>query len=366
VSKIIVGPAQLLTSRLGNRYKIYPQPDMPGCDCFFWMLLWLTLLERVHYNGKLEPDDFVFPAISSNGVVHRGEHISHDAVQAWINEATTGAGIPRGAGDSFTTHTYRRGGAQWRWMFAPVGERWTMARVRWWGSWAENENVSVRTSSNTSRLTSEKQISVIHSLGTSLTSSRLTRMTTVMPCVPHRTRLMVPCLVSTGLSSLCAHRIYSTCGSSSQLTLPICGVTYAPSQMWLSPARTDSAALLPCARHWCSTHTMGTCDEVTSPQHPSHPSRNKRSLHQYSPSILLRVAPALVHSPRRAWTSQTFLCGVLMGAMLPRRTPGSTSSGTGQKPILDAACMWPSETGQPNGSEGRTKPSSARSTTSVL
>ncbi|KAG1845207.1 hypothetical protein F4604DRAFT_1937121 [Suillus subluteus] len=123
-----------------NWYKIYPQPDMPGCDCFFWMLLWLALLERVHYNGELKPDDFVFPAIGSNGIVHRGEHISHDAVQAWIDEATTGAGIPRGAGDSFTTHTYRCGGAQWHWMFAPVGERWTLARVRWWGSWAENEN----------------------------------------------------------------------------------------------------------------------------------------------------------------------------------------------------------------------------------
>ena len=139
------GPVQFPIScplTLGNRYKLYPQPDMPGCDCFFWMLLWLTLLERVHYNSQLVPDDFVFPAISSNGIVHRGEHISHDAVQAWIDEATTGTGISRGAGDNFTTHTYRRGGAQWRWMFAPVGERWTLARVRWWGSWAENENVS--------------------------------------------------------------------------------------------------------------------------------------------------------------------------------------------------------------------------------
>ncbi|KAG1818925.1 hypothetical protein EV424DRAFT_1295199, partial [Suillus variegatus] len=54
----------------------------------------------------LEPADFVFPAISSNGIVNRGKHISHNAVQAWINEATTGAGIPRGAGDGFTTHTY--------------------------------------------------------------------------------------------------------------------------------------------------------------------------------------------------------------------------------------------------------------------
>ncbi|KAG1906357.1 uncharacterized protein F5891DRAFT_1138182 [Suillus fuscotomentosus] len=123
-----------------NRYKLYPQPDLPGCDCFFWLLLWLTFLEVAHYGRKLEPEDYIFPAIGANGIVHCGEPISHDTVQAWIDEATTEAGIPRGTGDNFTTHTYRRGGAQWRWMFAPIGQRWTLARVRWWGSWAENEN----------------------------------------------------------------------------------------------------------------------------------------------------------------------------------------------------------------------------------
>jgi integrase len=102
----------------------------------------LALLKHIHYNGKLEPDDFIFPAIGSNGIIHHGEHISHDAVQAWINEATTGAGIPRGGGDSFTTHTYHHSRAQWCWMFMPVGEWWILARVRWWGAWAENENIS--------------------------------------------------------------------------------------------------------------------------------------------------------------------------------------------------------------------------------
>ncbi|KAG0705254.1 hypothetical protein DFH29DRAFT_997043 [Suillus ampliporus] len=78
--------------------------------------------------------------MGANGIVHCGEPISHNTIQAWIDEATMEAGIPRGAGDNFTTHTYRRGGAQWHWMFAPVGQRWTLTRVRWWGSWAENEN----------------------------------------------------------------------------------------------------------------------------------------------------------------------------------------------------------------------------------
>ncbi|KIN97313.1 hypothetical protein M404DRAFT_97832, partial [Pisolithus tinctorius Marx 270] len=25
-------------------------------------------------------------------------------------------------------------------MYAPVGQRWTLARVRWWGGWAEGEH----------------------------------------------------------------------------------------------------------------------------------------------------------------------------------------------------------------------------------
>ncbi|KAG2352816.1 hypothetical protein BDR07DRAFT_1268012 [Suillus spraguei] len=58
------------------------------------MLLWLALLECIHYNGELEPEDFVFPATGSNGIIHHGEHISHNTVQAWINKATTSAGIP--------------------------------------------------------------------------------------------------------------------------------------------------------------------------------------------------------------------------------------------------------------------------------
>jgi len=27
-------------------------------------------------------------------------------------------------------------------MFAPVGKRWTLQQVRWWGGWAEGEHVS--------------------------------------------------------------------------------------------------------------------------------------------------------------------------------------------------------------------------------
>ncbi|KAG1870629.1 hypothetical protein DFJ58DRAFT_652909 [Suillus subalutaceus] len=119
-----------------NHYKIYPRPDMPACDNFFWTLVWIKWLELFHYARTLQLNDFVFPAMSANGVMHPGQPISHDTVQKWINELTAGAGIL----GNFSTHCFRRGGAQYSFMFAPVGQRWTLAKVRWWGGWAEGEH----------------------------------------------------------------------------------------------------------------------------------------------------------------------------------------------------------------------------------
>ncbi|KAG1767407.1 hypothetical protein EDD22DRAFT_819284 [Suillus occidentalis] len=121
-----------------NHYKIYPRPNMPACDSFFWTLVWIKWLEELPgaYARTLQPNDFIFPAMSANGVMHPGQPISHDAVQKWINESTVGAGIL----GNFSTHCFRRGGAQYSFMFAPVGQRWTLAKVQWWGGWAEGKH----------------------------------------------------------------------------------------------------------------------------------------------------------------------------------------------------------------------------------
>ncbi|KAG1848957.1 hypothetical protein DFJ58DRAFT_729717 [Suillus subalutaceus] len=119
-----------------NHYKIYPRPDAPACDSFFWTMVWIKWLESFHYGRTLQPNDFLFPVMSANGVMHPGQPISHDTVQKWINESTTGAGIH----GNFPTHCFRQGGAQYWFMFAPVGQRWTLAKVRWWGGWADGEH----------------------------------------------------------------------------------------------------------------------------------------------------------------------------------------------------------------------------------
>ena len=134
---VAIDAEDLLIWLLGNHYQLYPQPQLPASDCFLWLSVWMRWLEVYHYGRELDPGDCLFPSMGASGVVQPREPLSHDTVQKWINEATTGAGI-RG---SFSTHCFRRGGAQYRFMFAPVGERWTLAMVRWWGGWAENEHV---------------------------------------------------------------------------------------------------------------------------------------------------------------------------------------------------------------------------------
>ncbi|KAG2054411.1 hypothetical protein BDR06DRAFT_832664, partial [Suillus hirtellus] len=72
-------------------------------------------------------NDFLFPAMSANGIMHPGQPISHNTVQKWINKSTTGAGIH---GD-FLTHCFHQGGAQYWFMFTPVGQWWMFAKVHW-------------------------------------------------------------------------------------------------------------------------------------------------------------------------------------------------------------------------------------------
>ncbi|KAI6095655.1 hypothetical protein EDD16DRAFT_1719009 [Pisolithus croceorrhizus] len=122
-----------------NHYRIYPRPDMGGaCDAFLRLVFWMKWVEFVHLGRPMADEDFLFPALGANGVLQPGQPLSHDTVQKWIDEAVAGAGIH----GTFSTHCYRRGGAQYWFMFAPVGQRWTLARVRWWGGWAEGEHVS--------------------------------------------------------------------------------------------------------------------------------------------------------------------------------------------------------------------------------
>lgn len=98
---------------------------------------YVQYMDQYHNDGKVRPSDFVFPMLGSGGVLQPGASISNDAVQEMLDWAVNGAKVP----ERLVTHCFRRGGAQYRFMFAPFGERWTLACIRWWGGWAPGESV---------------------------------------------------------------------------------------------------------------------------------------------------------------------------------------------------------------------------------
>ncbi|KIM36467.1 hypothetical protein M413DRAFT_13964 [Hebeloma cylindrosporum] len=123
-----------------NTFNMYDRPDLGACNAYRALEEWISFLEEEVYKRPLDPEDYIFPAMGANGVVHPREPISHDTIQKYIDEFTHGAGIAQATFGRFSTHCFRRGGAQYYFMFAPVGKRWSLRKVRWWGGWAEGEH----------------------------------------------------------------------------------------------------------------------------------------------------------------------------------------------------------------------------------
>jgi hypothetical protein len=96
---------------------------------------WIWFLEEKLLSRRLANDEFIFPTIGSNSIVYPKQEISYDTIQVYINEFQEKAGVT----GKLTTHSFRRGGAQYRFMYAPLGQRWTLSRIRWRGGWAKGE-----------------------------------------------------------------------------------------------------------------------------------------------------------------------------------------------------------------------------------
>jgi hypothetical protein len=100
------------------------------------LLTWLSFLE-VCLGRPLEPDDYIFPYMGVNSVLYPKKSMTHDIIQAQLTAFAVRAGLL----GHYTTHCLRRGGAQYRFMFAPLGQRWSLSVIRWWGGWAIGEHV---------------------------------------------------------------------------------------------------------------------------------------------------------------------------------------------------------------------------------
>ncbi|KAF9121540.1 hypothetical protein BG015_005793, partial [Linnemannia schmuckeri] len=103
-----------------NVYQIHPQPDYEAICCYTKLKAWLQWVKGV-----------------DGGFVKFQEALSQIRVQDWLDRLTNQTGILARRNGRFTMHCFRRGGAQFRFMFAK--EKWSLKAVKWWGGWSEGE-----------------------------------------------------------------------------------------------------------------------------------------------------------------------------------------------------------------------------------
>ena len=107
---------------------------------YMHIITWKNFYETHLLKCKLQPNDYIFPTLRMSGIlVHPEQLITGSVIQKKINKTAEAARISGAM--HFTTHCFHQGGAQYRFQFAPLGQCWTLAHIRWWGGWAEGEHV---------------------------------------------------------------------------------------------------------------------------------------------------------------------------------------------------------------------------------
>lgn len=143
VSIAFTASAQQFNNRkytIGQRYMIPPDPENSHINCHYDMGVWIHHLEA-QLGRALLPDDYIFPAIASTRRLKFGEPISRSAFENLMDEIVDGSGVLIGRNVIFSTHCFRRGGAQYRFMWAK--HKWSLKAVKWrGGGWSSSENVS--------------------------------------------------------------------------------------------------------------------------------------------------------------------------------------------------------------------------------
>jgi len=121
-----IANCKLICKKQGNIYDIYQQ-EISEIDMSTHLPRWKNFL-ATQIGRELEDDDFLFPYVAPNGVIHIKRDMSYAALQVLLVKFSDGAGVTK----HYTTHCFQRGGAQYRFMFAPIGMQWSLSRIRWW------------------------------------------------------------------------------------------------------------------------------------------------------------------------------------------------------------------------------------------
>ncbi|KAJ7127320.1 hypothetical protein C8R43DRAFT_1134814 [Mycena crocata] len=122
-----------------QHYMVQLDVAHPEIDCYTHVQAWRAHMESI-LRRPLAGSDFVFPAIASTGQIKFGESTSRSAFETLLDDVVEKSGVMKGRNGKFTTHCFRRGGAQYRFLWAD--RKWSLKAVKWWGGWSSNENAS--------------------------------------------------------------------------------------------------------------------------------------------------------------------------------------------------------------------------------
>ncbi|KAF8174867.1 hypothetical protein BJ912DRAFT_931306 [Pholiota molesta] len=120
-------------------YKICQEPGNPVyLDCYTHLKTWLEYLQK-HTPRQILPSDPLFPAMASTGKLKIGEQMSKTGFDRLLEQVVEESDVLDGRPGKFTTHCFRRGGCQYRFMW--VENPWSLKAVKWWGGWSSNDSV---------------------------------------------------------------------------------------------------------------------------------------------------------------------------------------------------------------------------------
>ncbi|KAG0263563.1 hypothetical protein BGZ95_003777 [Linnemannia exigua] len=115
--------------------KIHTTPEEPLTCCYTRLNEWLKYLADRAY--PVLPEHFVFPALDKAGRPRIKKPCSADTIQRRLDTFTQEAGLIKDTTRGrYTTHCFRRGGAQHCFMYA--NPRWSLKAAKWWGGWSDS------------------------------------------------------------------------------------------------------------------------------------------------------------------------------------------------------------------------------------
>jgi hypothetical protein len=132
------------TSNAPTKYELHPQPKEPAVCAFTSLNNWIRYIVDELGLG-LSDSAFIFPMIESDGTINPGRPMSYTAVSTalkkWCEYSGLTKKLPKNLDVVWSTHAFRRGAAQHRFMYAT--ERWSLTRLKQWGGWSNKDHNDV-------------------------------------------------------------------------------------------------------------------------------------------------------------------------------------------------------------------------------